>query len=194
MANVAEKLTAEIIDIPGCPGFGILLGGVRKNHAYARELARCATIQSGHPWVSPERTDAAMLAAIKSDWATSKPGWLNGSTDAQIVEMHAHSAISHHLPRGCELLTPDAVAAVRLLAGRPELAARSILAYRGYDSIAQCHTVLDLVLTEGSQMPARTRVLDVDAFDNDVERYDSVSVPGKSVITALLAGEVHEDA
>ena len=46
MNNVAEILAAEIVEISGCPGFAILLGGNQSTHAYARELARCATLES----------------------------------------------------------------------------------------------------------------------------------------------------
>lgn len=190
MANIAEILSAEIVEIPGCPGYGILLGGDASNHAYARELARCAQIHSSHPWVSAEQTDAGMLAAIKSNCAATKPGWLRNSTDDQIVALHAHSAIAHHIPYGCHLLAPETLAAIRLLAAKPELAAQQVLAYRGYEGVPGLHMVLDLLLSEGSVMVSTSRRLDLEAHDNDVTRFDSANVRGRSVASALLAGEL----
>lgn len=189
MINIADILSREIVAIPGCPGYSIAIGATAP--AYVRELARTATIRSSHPWVLAENTDAQLLAAIKDYWATAKPGWLRDSDDATIIALHAHGGIANHLPHDAVLLTPELTSALAALRVKPALAARKVHAYLGFGGIAGEHTVLDLVLTDGSTLVESKRVLDQDAYDDqDIERYDTIAVRGKSVRQAVIAGEI----
>lgn len=147
--------------------------------AYCALLIEEARDVCGWLWV--REPSARLIAIVRDVWRECAPGWVHDD-DVGMTAMIAHSAISHHLHQvGVELLDASRAAARRVLDARPDLATRTVLGFIGYDGASGVYTLDQLLATDGSCVATSQRHLDVDAFDEDIERYDMALVRGMPV-------------
>ena len=69
---------------------------------------------------------------------------------------------------------------------RPELGNRIVHGFLSYGSMTGQHRVRDLLLEEGSCIVHFQRQLDVEAYDEDIERYGTIATRGTLVEKYVL--------
>jgi hypothetical protein len=188
---VAAVLTAELLPVPGCPGWTVALGP--HHQEFARQLAAHAGERAGQPWVSSAAvmSDDALYAATVDAWRAIAPGWLIDLTDPErkrqaprsnTASMVEHGAIARHLERaGHHVLRPAQTAAVHALRAHPDLAREQRMGFRTGAEMTSSWTLAELVWSEYSSLSATEARIDGDMYDDD-ERMTSEAVEGERVV------------
>lgn len=159
----------------------LVLAQPGRDEEYVREMvAEAKVAPSG--WLEVTEPSPALVEIVRAVWSRSEPGMASEPAE-RIAALLAHYSIDHHLRRvGARVLNPRRAKAFRKLAAKPELAAQRVRGYLGYAPTAGYHTLMDLLLEEGSSIAAAKKTLDVRAFDRrDVTRLVRYEARGQRV-------------